>query len=212
MRKSSSRSVENSIQSVSKNSSGSLAFVRSRTLPIPTNGFLFCCSKSTVDMGKPAGARKLYFLAPMLSDWLSPLTLPLFKTIFMKAGYARPSTASGAWSVLHSVLCCRRREQITDNSRMARVILSQGSKLSSPQPILRLLNRMSSCRSEDPRHDIGLSIPAIFRSKISQVFFYQKLRFLFRNKPGCPCKGYSFSPDPLLDLFPVHLLLQLKNP
>ena len=67
-------------------------------------------------------------------------------------------------------------------------------------------------RSEDPRHDICLSIPAIFRSKISQVFFYQKLCFLFRNKPSCPCRCDSFSPDSLLDLFPVHLLLQLKNP
>src|SRR6476661_7770493 len=62
----------------------------------------------------------------------------------------------------------------------------------------------SVVRSEDPRYDIGLSIPTIFRSKISQVFFYQKLCFLFRNNPTCPRRCYSFSPDPLLDLFPVH--------
>jgi hypothetical protein len=148
----------------------------------------------------------------MLSDWLNPITLPLFKTIC-------DSDLRAPQHCERRVVCVALRPiaaDVANRSQLiperARVILSQGSKLSPPQPILRLLNRMSSCRSEDPRHDIGLSIPAIFRSKISQVFFYQKLRFLFRNKPGCPCKGYSFSPDPLLDLFPVHLLLQLKNP
>lgn len=60
--------------------------------------------------------------------------------------------------------------------------------------------------SEDLRYYIGFSIPAIFRSKVSKVFLYQKLRFLFRNKPTYPCRCYRFPPDPLLDLFPIHLI------
>jgi hypothetical protein len=75
-------------------------------------------------VGKPAGARKLYFLAPTLSDWLNAITrYRSLKTIFMKAGYARPSAASGAWSVLHSVL-------LLQTSRTDHIQLQNGTRYS----------------------------------------------------------------------------------